>query len=58
VEVLRGLRPASNAMLGDQPAHSRKGRLSGHHLMEYPLHMGRKEAVAATLAGSASIAAA
>lgn len=55
MEVLGGLRPTSDATLGDQPAHSRKGRHSGHCLVEYPLHTDGKEAVAATLAGSASI---
>lgn len=58
MEVLGGLRPASDATLGDQPAHSRKGRHRDHHLIEYPLHMDGKEAVAATLARSASIGAA
>lgn len=56
--VSGGLWPASDATLGDQPAHSRKGRHSGHRPMEYPLRTDGKEAVAATLTGPGSIGAA
>lgn len=58
MKVLGALRPATDVTLGDKPAHIRKGRHSGYRLMEYPLHTDGKEAVAATLAGSASIGAA
>lgn len=58
MEVLGGLTWSSDATFGDKPAHGRKGRHSSHYLMEHPLDMDGKEAVAATLVGSASIGAA
>lgn len=58
VKVLGGHRPPSDARHGDQPVDSRKGWHSGHHLVEYSLHTDGEEAVAAALAGSASVGAA